>query len=103
MKCRVGHGPVKRSSTSLAAIELLEQRLEGSLGGEEIGDKTCNRVYRSFEPQFDTIRMAVQPPAAVAFAGVGQSVCRLKVKCLRDFQKRDFNFISGRRIYAFEG
>ena len=84
-------------------VEPLEQRLELSLDGKKIGNKACNRIDRSFEPQFHAVRMAMEPPAAMAFAGIGQSVRRIETKCLRDFQKRDFNFISCRRIYAFEG
>lgn len=82
-------------------VQLLEERLECSLDGEEIGDKTGCGIDRPFEPQFHSVGMAVEPAAAMALAGIGQSVRRLELKSLRDFQRR--YFISGQRIYAFEG
>jgi hypothetical protein len=76
-------------------VELLKQRLECSFNGEEIGHKARHRIDRPFEPKFHAIRMTVQAPAAMAFAGIGQFVRRLETKCLRDFQRLAFKLIGG--------
>ena len=68
-------------------IQTVEHRFEGSFDGKKVGDKARYSVDRPFKPQLDAVGMAVQLPAAMVFAGMGQRMRGLETKSLRDFHR----------------